>query len=98
MRKFYSEYVKHCARFFFTRDFPPSSVENRVDYNNYVSVSNVLSRYDARFVNIVRLAYTSPTIQEAVNEYSVKNNCTREELWYIIQKFEKEVAIERGLL
>ena len=98
MKKYYSEYVGHCARFYFRTDRIHSPSESRVDYNNFISVSNVLDRYDAKICNLLRFVYTADKLLEAVSEYSFKNNTSREEVWYTIQKFEKEVAVERGLL
>ena len=98
MKKYYSEYIGHCARFYFRTERVPLPTENRVDYNNYISISNVLDRYDSSKINLLRFIYTADNIPAAVNEYCVGNRMNREEVWYTIQKFEKEVAIERGIL
>lgn len=97
MKKFYSEYVGHCARFYFSKADTPS-VNDRVNYNNFISVSNVLSKYDTERQNLLRFIYTSPSLIRAVHEYSATKNMNSEEVWYIIMNFEKEVAKERGLL
>lgn len=98
MRKYYSEFVKHCARFYFASSAMPSSLSDRVNYNNYVSVSNVLAKYDTDTQNIIRQAYTTDYITKTVESIARQRSCNSEQIWYIIQKFEREVAIERGLL
>lgn len=98
MRKYYSDFVRHCTKFFFSRDSIPNPLTEKVNYNNYISVSNVLDRYKTEVFNMIRFVYTSDAIPRAVDEYSRLNNVTREEMWYTVQKYEKEVAIERGLL
>lgn len=98
MRKYYSEFVKHCARFYFSAPAMPNSLSDRVNYNNYVSVSNVLAKYEKDAQNIIRQAYTTDYITKTVENIAKQRSCTSESVWYIIQKFEKDVAIERGLL
>ena len=39
MKKYYSDYVGHCARHYFNSDTMPSPVNNKVSYNNYIAVS-----------------------------------------------------------
>lgn len=97
MKKFYSEYVGHCARFYFSKADTPS-VNDRVNYNNFISVSNVLSKYDTEKQNLLRFIYTSPSVIHAVHEYSASKGVTNEEVWYAISAFERDVAQERGLL
>ena len=97
MKKYYSEYVGHCARFYFSKSDTPS-VSDRVNYNNFISVSNVLSKYDTERQNMLRFIYTSPSVIRAVHEYSGSKGIPSEEVWYAISAFERDVATERGLL
>ncbi len=98
MKKYYSDYVGHCARFYFNTDTTPSPVEKKVEYNNYVAVSNVLDRYEKDVALMIRYAYTSESIPKAIGEISARKKCKPEAVWYTIQTFEKDVATERGLL
>ena len=98
MRKYYSDYVRHCTKLYFNLEATPSAISDRVVYNNYVSVSNVLDRYDTATINLIRFVYTSESIVKAVDEFALKSKAKPETLWYIIQTYEKDVAIERGLL
>lgn len=97
MKKFYSDYVGHCSRYYFSTDETPS-VNDRVNYNNFISVSNVLAKYDTAKENLIRFVYTSVTIMKGVQDYAFKNNLRNEEVWYVVMNFEKDVATERGLL
>lgn len=99
MRKYYSDYVRHCARLYFSIDAMPSPLQDKVRYNNYIAVSNVLDRYEKDTTLFLRLIYTSEeNLPKMVERMAINNGCKTEALWYIIQTFEKDVAIERGLL
>lgn len=99
MRKYYSDYVRHCARLYFNQEVMPSPLAERVRYNNYIAVSNVLDRYDTDTKLFLRLIYTSEeNLPKIVERTAINKGCKTEALWYIIQTFEKDVAIERGLL
>jgi hypothetical protein len=98
MKKYYSDYIRHCTRRYFDLASAPSVLSDRVEYNNYVSVSNVISKHEVAVQNLLRYVYTSETVQTGVNTYCKQQSRKAEEIWYIIQSYEKEVAIERGLL
>jgi hypothetical protein len=99
MRKYYSDYVRHCARLYFSIDAMPSPLQDKVRYNNYIAVSNVLDRYDKDTTLFLRLIYTSEeNLPKMVERMAISKGCKTEALWYIIQTFEKDVATERGLL
>lgn len=99
MRKYYSDYVRHCARLYFSIDAMPSPLQDKVRYNNYIAVSNVLDRYDTDTKLFLRLIYTSEeNLPKMVGRMAINKGCKTEALWYIIQTFEKDVATERGLL
>lgn len=98
MRKFYSDYVKHCTRFYFKAEALPSPINNKVDYNNYVSVSNVLDKYDKTTIALLRTVYSYDIFPKGVEEYATKHGIKSDAIWFIVQKYEKDVAIERGLL
>lgn len=99
MRKYYSDYIRHCTRLYFNSDAMPSPIAERVKYNNYIAVSNVLDRYDKDTTLFLRTIYTSEeNLPKNVERTAISKGCKTEALWYIIQTFEKDVAIERGLL
>ena len=98
MRKYYSDFVRHCTRMYFDIDSIPSPIVERVKYNNYSAVSNVLDKYDTATVMFIKQVYMSENITRTVQEIAVRKGCKTEALWYTIQGYEKEVAIERGLL
>lgn len=98
MRKYYSDFVRHCTRHYFSTEDTPSILTSRGQYNNYISVSNVLSHYDPEKVIMIKYIYTSDSTAKAVSEISRSRHINSEEIWYIIQTYEREVAIERGIL
>lgn len=98
MRKYYSDYVRHCARYYFSKELIPKPLEERVNYNNYISVANVLDRYSVEVFNMLKFIYTSEMIPRAVDKYASETGFKTEEIWYNIQRFERDVAVERGLL
>lgn len=99
MRKYYSDFVRHCARLYFSLDAIPSPLQDKIKYNNYIAVSNVLDRYETDTKLFLRLIYTSEeNLPKNVERTAIKKGCKTEALWYIIQTFERDVAVERGLL
>ena len=99
MRKYYSDFVRHCARLYFNTDAMPSPLQDKVRYNNYIAVSNVLDRYEKDTTLFLRLIYTSEeNLPKIVERTAINKECKSEALWYIIQTFERDVAVERGLL
>lgn len=99
MRKYYSDFVSHCARLYFNTDTIPSPLADKVKYNNFIAVSNVLDGYSTEDVVFLRRVYTSEdSLPKNVERTAINRGCKSEALWYIIQTFERDVAVERGLL
>lgn len=98
MRKHYSDYVRYCTRLYFNLESSPSPIVERVKYNNYISVSNVLDHYDTETILFLKQAYSSENLTKTITEVAVKKGCKPDALWFTIQNYEREVAIERGLL
>ena len=97
MRKYYSDLVRHCTRFYFSKESAPSALTSRADYNNYISVANVLDKYSLEEKLILKQVYQSESTIRAVN--AIRNEkWNTESIWYLIQKYEREVAMERGIL
>lgn len=98
MRKYYSDYIRHCTRFYFYIEKSPSEIKDKVSYNNYVAVSNILSDYPTATVNMLRTLYLADSMVQAVNEYSDLTKMPTQQIWHTVQNYEKQVAIERGLV
>lgn len=98
MKKYYSDYVGHCARLYFNSDTMPSPVNNKVSYNNYIAVSNALDKYEKDQALVIRFVYTADSLPKAVNEICINRGLKTEAVWYMIQAFERDVALERGLI
>lgn len=98
MKKYYSDYVRHCTRQYYNLQSAPSAINDRVTFNNYISVSNVLDKYTTADQVLLKSIYTSESMQKSVEQYAFKMGVKSEQIWYIIQTYEKLVAIERGLL
>ena len=98
MRKYYSDYVRHCTRYYFYQEKAPSPISDRVSYNNYAAVSNVLGKNPPEVVGMIRMLYQADSMVQAVEDYSKISNIKIPVIWHTVQNYEKEVAIERGLI
>jgi len=97
MRKYYSDFVAHCTRYYFSTEVTPTP-QMRVEYNNYIAVANVLNGYDLPTQQTIRQLYTADCMSDEANKIAVKLSLKPQNIWYIVSQFERSVAKERGLI
>lgn len=97
--RFYSEYVRHCLRFY-ARYEKPLVFRTDVDRLNWEACEDALSLASPRVQKLAVAIYKqeSMNIAEAVNKVSHDTNTDRVLLWSIVKRLEKNVAIARGLI
>ena len=71
--------------------------DNPVSQSNWESVDKTLSQLDTQERQIIEDAYRDGLTDTAVYAVSDRYRIPRTKVWVLINKFEKEVAINRGL-
>lgn len=97
-RPFYSEYARHCLRFY-TRNLTTSTFNTTVDEDNWYACRRAIARFTEDEKNIIVRVYalydTIPdNVYEVSNLYQIDQNI----IWDLLKRVERTVAKERGLI
>lgn len=97
-RPFYSEYVRHCMRFY-ARNTEKPRFNTEVDKNNWYACHRALDNYSAQDCTILTQVYgMRDTIADNVFWVAKTYNLDQKVIWDMIKEFERSVARKRGLL
>ena len=94
--KYYVPYVRHCVRYYLANRERPA-FDNPVSQYNWESIDKTLSQLDTHERQILEDAYRDGLTDTAVYTVSDHYRIPHTMVWVLINKFEKEVAINRGL-
>ena len=97
-RPFYSEYVRHCLRFY-ARNIDKPRFNTEVDKNNWYACYKTIDRYSDREKDILIRVYAlydtiADNVYEVAKEYQIDQN----NIWDLLKEVERGVAKRRGLL
>ena len=97
-RPFYSEYTRHCLRFY-TRNLHKTRFNTEVDKNNWYACHKAIDRYSDRDKDIIIRVYSlydtiADNVYEVAKEYQIDQNI----IWDLLKDIERGVAKRRGLL
>ena len=97
-RPIYSEYVRHCLRFY-TRNLVLPDFKTAADESNWVACDFVLNGFADRERNIIIAVYSAiGTIDGKVYETANKYNIDPTVIWDLMKAVERKIAVRRGLL
>lgn len=96
-RPFYTEYVRHCMRFYARNRKPRFNTE--VDKNNWCACDRAMECYSDRDKDILLRVYGSrdtlaDNVYEASQIYLIDQNI----IWDMLKEFERTIATKRGLI
>lgn len=97
-RPYYTDYVRHCARFY-ARWSAESSYKTRADRENWLACAKVIngySDYDRALLLDVYRSYDA--IGDAVYEVAKQRKIDQTVVWNMMESFELKVAKKRGLM
>lgn len=94
--KYYVPYVRHCVRYYLANRERPA-FDNPVSQSNWESVDKTLSQFETQERQILEDAYRDGLTDTAVYTVSDRYRIPHTMVWVLINQFEKEVAINRGL-
>lgn len=101
MRKYYTEYVRHCLRFYvMTLDVGSCPKFNtEPDKNNWVACHQAVTNTDPQTLEMIKEVYSQgDTIPDKVYQLSKEMRISQDSIWNIINKLERTVAKNRGLI
>ena len=97
-RPFYSEYVRHCLRFY-SRNVQQPSFKSDVDRNNWFACASTIIGYSDRDRDILVAVYggrdtLSDNVYETAKKYGIDQNI----IWDMMKDVERKIAKRRGLM
>ena len=97
-RPFYSEYVRHCMRFY-ARNAEKPRFNTEVDKNNWYACHRALDNYSEQDRTILTHVYgMRDTIADNVFWVAKTYDLDQRVIWDMIKEFERIVAKKRGLI
>ena len=98
-RPFYSEYVRHCIRFYARNPNKPRFFKSEVDENNWYACHRAIEHYSDRDKDIILKVYgwydtLADNVFEVAKAYGIDQNI----IWDMLKDFERVVAKKRGLI
>lgn len=97
-RPFYSEYVRHCMRYY-ARNTNKPRFNTDVDKNNWYACHRAIEGYSDRDKDILIRVYSLfDTLADNVYEVAKAYNIDQNIIWDMLKIFERSVARKRGLL
>lgn len=96
-RTYYSDYVRHCLRFYFRHLKPKFYSE--ADKKNWLACENALKTFSDKERDIFLYVYgEGDTIPDNVYQIAKANNIDQNSVWKLMSGLERKVAKRRGLL
>lgn len=97
-RPFYSEYARHCMRFY-ARNINKVIFSTEVDMNNWFACRRALEGYSDKDRDIlIRIFAMYDTLADNVYEVSKLYSIDQNIIWDLIKNFERNIAQQRGLI
>lgn len=97
-RPFYSEYVRHCMRYY-ARNTNKPRFNTDVDKNNWYACHRAIEGYSDRDKDIlIRVYGLFDTLADNVYEVAKAYNIDQNIIWDMLKIFERSVAKKRGLI
>ena len=97
-KPFYTDYVRHCMRFY-ARNTNKPRFNTEVDKNNWNACQKAIERYSEQDKDILIRVYgaydtLADNVYETAEAYAINQNI----IWDMMREFERTVARKRGLI
>ena len=97
-KPFYTDYVRHCLRFY-ARNTTKPRFNTEVDKNNWYACHKAIEKYSDRDIDIIRRIYgMRDTLADNVYEASQIYLIDQNDIWDMLKELEHTVAKKRGLI
>jgi hypothetical protein len=98
-RPFYSEYVRHCLRFYTRNLEKPPFFKSDADKDNWLSCAAVLKDYADKDREVLITVYSGyDTLADNVYEIAKKLGINQAIIWDMMKDVERKIAKRRGLM
>lgn len=103
MKPYYSEYVRHCLRYYIkTLDDGNGGhpiFKNEVDKANWSVCDGVLKNYSEDALDMVAYIYRpGDTIPDKIYELAKSKGVHQDTIWSLVNNLERKIAKRRGLI
>lgn len=97
-RPFYSEYIRHCLRFY-TRNPQMVNFKSDADKLNWLACDSIVASCSDRDRDILIRVYGSfDTLADNVYETAKKYDINQNIIWDLMKEIERKIAKRRGLM
>ena len=97
-KPFYTEYVRHCMRFY-ARNTNKPRFNTEVDKNNWYACQRAIERYSNEEKEILIQVYSMrDTLADNVYEIAKAKGIDQNIIWDMLKELEHSVARKRGLI
>ena len=96
-KPFYSEYVKHMMRFY-SRSLDMTTFKSKVDELNWLICHDTLEQYPKYKYILIDVYAGYGLLDEEVEKASIKYYVEKKVIWDVMKQFERDLALNRGLL
>lgn len=98
-KSFFSDYVRHCLRFYTRNCSTTPKFKTKVDEINWMCCHKVLSQYPVNTKQILITVYSGyDTLPDEVYNASRKWQIEQNEIWDVMKEIERKIAHKRGLI
>ena len=103
MKPYYSEYVRHCLRYYImTLDEGKGGLpifKSEIDKANWAACYHVLKYYDEQDMDIIAEIYRpGDTIADKIYQMAKSMGVNQDKIWGLINATERKIAKKRGLI
>lgn len=97
MRTYYSEYIRHCMRFYARHPHP--KFHSDADKLNWNACDSAMRSFTDSEKDILMTVYREgDTIPDNIYKVSVNRNIKQDSVWKLVNELERKVAKRRNLI
>lgn len=96
-RMFYSDYVRHCLRFYVRHENP--QFRTSADKHNWYACKDTLDTFSDKDRETLLVIYRNgDTMPDSIYQLAKEQGVSQNVLWKMVNELERKVAKKRGLL
>lgn len=98
MKNYYSDYIRHCLRFY-VRHPLPATFRSDVDRQNWMACHLCIQSLNKDQQETIREIYgTGDTIADNIYHRSQNTGTQQDSIWKLVHDIERQIAQRRGLV
>lgn len=97
-KPFYTDYVRHCMRFY-ARNTNKPRFNSEVDKNNWYACHRAIEKYsDSEKEILIKVYSLRDTLADNVYEVAKSYNLDQNDIWDMLKELEHSIGKKRGLI